>query len=244
MIEENHIKRAQFEHSIAILVGQFPSSFHIKPKYVPYRRVTAIPNLPSRLLERRPDVVAAQMRVKSAAANIGVVKAAFFPTINLFGTLGGQSADISKLFSANSLYWSLGPSAGTTVVSLVKPMVTWTIFNGFKLQADLSKAWATLRATSAAYRQTVLQSFREVEDALVEIYRTDSALDNQKHALQSAKIQYQEALNRVKIGVYSELDVAAIEVQYRQAQIVLIALQTRRQVASVNLIKALGGSWH
>lgn len=243
MIEENQIKRAQFEHSIAVLVGQFPSTFHIKPMHTPYRRVTPLTSLPSRLLERRPDIVAAQMRVKSAAANIGVVKAAFFPVVSLFGTLGGQSAELSRLFSANSLYWSLGPSAGTTVVSLVKPMVTWTVFNGFKLQADLSKAWTTLRATSAAYRQTVLQSFREVEDALVEIYRTDRALDNQKNVLKSAKIQYKQALVRMKTGVYSDLDLAPIEIQYRQAEITLIALQTRRQIASVNLIKALGGSW-
>ena len=243
MLEENQIKRAQFEHSIAILVGQFPATFHIKPKKVPYRRVTVMPQLPSRLLERRPDVVAAQMRVKSAAANIGVVKAAFFPVISLFGTLGAQSAELSRLFSANSLYWSLGPSAGTTVVSLVKPMVTWTVFNGFKLQADLSKAWSTLRATSAAYRQTVLQSFREVEDALAELYRTDRALNHQKNSLKSAQIQYQQARVRMKNGFFSYLDLAPFEIQYRQAEIALIALQTRRQIASVNLIKALGGSW-
>jgi NodT family efflux transporter outer membrane factor (OMF) lipoprotein len=243
LIQENQVKRGQFEHSIAVLIGQMPSTFHIKPHANPYRLVTPAPHLPSRLLERRPDIVAAQMRVKSAAANIGVVKAAFFPVVSLFGTLGAQSGELSRLFSANSLYWSLGPSAGTTVVSLVKPMVTWTVFNGFKLQADLSKAWATLRATSAAYRQTVLQSFREVEDALLELYRTDKALDAQKTALKSATIQYQQALIRLNKGVYSYLDVAPVEVQYHQAQIAIIALETRRQIVSVNLIKALGGSW-
>lgn len=239
----NQIKRAQLEHAIALLVGETPSLFNICPAKVPYRRVSIKPEMPSLLLERRPDVVAAQYRVMSAQSNIGYARAAFFPAINLFGILGVQSSELGNLFARNSLYWSLGPTAGTTVVSLVKPMVTQTVFDGFKLPAQLSKAWVLFKEASSFYREVVLKAIKEVEDQLIAIQKLDEQLIIANQEYQSVCAEYQQALNRHQAGINTYLQVAPTELKKLQIQIKIIQLQTRRQIASVELIKALGGSW-
>ena len=239
----NQIKRSQLEHSIAVLTGETPSLFNICPAVIPFRKVSIYPRIPSLLLERRPDVVAAQYRVMSAKANIGYARAAFFPAINLFGLFGGQSSDITHLFSKGSLFWSLGPSAGTTVVALIRPMVSQTIFDGFRLPSQLNQAWYALKLYSAQYRQTVLTAFKEVEDQLVEIRKVDENIEITKQDLQAVDRQYYQALQRQKGGITTYIEVAPFAVNKLQLEIDMISLQARRQIASVALIKALGGSW-
>ena len=244
MATENKLRRAQLEHAIAILTGQVPANFSIKPRHHAFHLVTISPELPSTLLERRPDVAAAELRVKSANAAIGVARAAFFPTFNLFATVGGQSSHLPDLFSAKSLFWAVGPTAGTTIVSLVQPMTTWVLFDGFKLQAMLGKAKAGVHEAAAAYRQTVLTAVKEVEDNLISIHRLDQEIQTQSASLHAEKRALAQANYRWRGGIATYIDVAPIEYKVLQSNITLFSLRTRRQLASVELVKALGGGWH
>lgn len=243
LIPENRLQRAQLEHAIAVLIGLPPANFKIAMQRTHFHRVTIDPELPSTLLERRPDVAAAELRVQSANANIGIARAAFFPAFNLFATAGGQSSQLPQLFSSNSLYWALGPTAGTTIVSFVQPMITWTIFDGFRLQAHLSKAKDALYESAAAYRQTVLIAFKEVEDKLVSVHRLDEAIVAQTAATQAAERALHQVNLRLQGGLATDIEVAPIENQALQEEIALDTLKLRRQKASIELIKALGGGW-
>ena len=243
LIFENRLQRAHLEHAIAVLIGVPPANFKINTQETDFHRITIAPELPSTLLERRPDVAAAELRVQSANANIGIAKAAFFPALNLFATAGGQSSQLPQLFSTNSLYWALGPTAGTTIVSFVQPMITWTIFDGFRVKAQLSKAKDALYESAAAYRQTVLLAFKEVEDKLVSIHQLDEEIVIQTAATQAAERALRQVILRLQGGVVTYIEVAPIENQALQEKIALGTLKLRRQKASVELVKALGGGW-
>ena len=237
---EMRLKRAKIKHAIAVLVGEIPANFTVPPARAPLKLVTIAPALPSTLLERRPDIAAAEQRVKAANASIGVARAAFFPYLNLVSMVGFQSAQLSQLISTPSLIWSLGPGIG---LSLVQPEITQVIFDGFKLQALLSKAKASYFESVSIYRQTVLTAFQQVEDALVAIRRLDQENKTQGLSTRAAKRALYQANRLYHGGLVTYLEVVITENQALQAELALIDIRTRRQLASVQLIKALGGGW-
>lgn len=234
------LKQAQLEHAIAILVGEIPSSFTMPSAKTAIKPIKIAAELPSTLLERRPDIAAAQLRVQAANAEIGVACAAFFPSLNLISFLAFGSQSLGNLFSKPSLIWSLGPP---TVLALVQPMAQLVIFDGGRLTGLLNNAKASYFETVASYRQTVLSAFQEVEDSLVAIRRLDEELRSQTAATTAAKRALMQANYRYQGGLTTYLNVVVSENLALQAELASINVRTRRQISSVQLIKALGGGW-
>ena len=235
------LRRAQMEHAIAVLSGENPSMFSIKPRHTPFKLVTIAPELPSTLLERRPDIAAIEQLMLAANASIGVARSAYFPHLNMFALIGAQSSTLSDLFKTQSLIWSLGPS---TALSLIVPEINQVIFDGFEIQAYIAKAKASYFEAVNSYRQSVLTAFREVEDNLVAIRRLDEEHQTQTRATTAAKRALYQANHRYQGGLVTYLNVVISENEALQSELSLISIKTRRQLASVQLIKALGGGWH
>ena len=240
MATDIRLQRAQLEHAIAVLTGEIPANFKIHSTKSTMKRVTVLPKLPSTLLEQRPDIAAAVERVKAANANIGVARAAFFPEFELTSLLWGQSNQLSKIFNVSNLFWSLG---APTTLAIIQPAMTQIIFDGFKLQGLLKQAKASYFEVVSAYRQTVLVAFQEVEDNLVALHRLDQEIQTQTASSQAAYRALFHANKRYSGGVATFLDVVVTENEALQSELALVTLRTRRQVASVQLIKALGGGW-
>lgn len=240
MAADMRLQRAQLEHAIAVLIGEIPSNFSLAPAKSPRVFLAIAPNLPSTILERRPDIVAAESRVIAANANIGVARAAFFPVIDLTGSGGFQSRSLSNLISKPSLFWSLGP---LSLLSLTQPVAEVTLFDGGRLRGLLNQAKAQYFETVATYRQTVLTAFQEVEDNLVAIIQLDKEYQSQKAATRAAKRAWDQELYRYKGGLVTFLQVVVVENAALQSKLSLINIYTRRQIASIQLIKALGGGW-
>jgi NodT family efflux transporter outer membrane factor (OMF) lipoprotein len=240
MASDNRLKRAQLEHAIAVLVGIIPSNFSLPPAKLTKNYLAIEPNIPSTLLERRPDIIAAEARVHAANANIGVAKAAFFPLINLTGVLGFQSKSLANLISKPSLFWALG---APSLLTLTQPLAEVTIFDGGRLRGLLNQAKAQYFETVATYRQTVLTAFQEVEDSLIALHQLDKELKSQKAAAIAARKAWQQELFRYKGGLVTFLQVVIVENIALQSELELVTVRTRRQVASIQLIKALGGGW-
>lgn len=239
-----HLIRAKYEHAIAVLVGKAPSCFNLKPKYPSLlHSVNIYPALPATLLERRPDIAAAEQRVFAANARIGVSRAAFFPDINFGAALGFESAKLSTLFETPSLIWALGPSALALFNRITMPVITQTIFDGGRLIYLNKAAWAEYSEVIANYRQTVLTAFQEVEDNLVALRQLDREKKTQAWAFQAAQRAVQQALYQYKGGLTTYLNVSVVQTMALQNQLNLIDVSTRRHLASVQLIKALGGGW-
>ena len=237
---DNKLKRAQLEHAIAILIGDIPANFNLRSSSKPFKLVSVAPDLPSTLMMRRPDIAAAGERVRSANAQIGVARAAFFPQFNLVSLIGVQSSQLSNLFSKPSLIWSLGPS---TALTLIQPEISQVIFDGYKIKNLLNKAKASYYESVSAYKETSLNAFREVEDYLVAIHRLDQEHGTQSTATKAAKNALYQANQRYRGGLVTYLDVVVYENQALQSELSLISINTRRQLASIQLIKALGGGW-
>jgi NodT family efflux transporter outer membrane factor (OMF) lipoprotein len=242
---DNRIKRGNFEHAIAILIGQVPATFSL-PVIKDWHNclVTTIPPLPSCLLERRPDIAEAEQLVIAANANIGVARAAFFPQVNLGGGIGFESSSLSKLFNQKSLVWSLGPLSDVRgFISNTTPLITQILFDAGRTQAITNQTVAKYFETVANYRQTVLNSFREVEDALLAIRQLDRENRTQSAAAAAACQTSRHAVNRNRIGITTYLDTLVVDIIALQAKLSVINIQTERQIASVQLIRALGGGW-
>lgn len=237
---DTRLKRAQFEHAIAVLVGQIPSNFSLTPGKLPSSYLAIGPNVPSTLLERRPDIVEAESLVQAANANIGVARAAFFPVIDLTGTGGFQSQSFSNLFSKPSLFWSLGPFS---LLTLAQPLVQQTVFDGGRLRGLLNQAKAQYFETVAQYRQTVLTAFQDVEDSLIAIHQLDKEIHTQELATRAAIRAWNQGIYRYKGGLVTFLQVVIVENLALQSELSLVDIRTRRQISSVQLIKALGGGW-
>jgi NodT family efflux transporter outer membrane factor (OMF) lipoprotein len=225
------VQRAQFEHAIAILLGKPPAEFSLPPV-----SITAIPpaipmSLPSQLLERRPDIAAAERRMAAANAQIGIAQAAFYPTVALGAAVGLESSSLTNLFSWPSALWSLGAS----VVELV--------FDGGRRQAVTEQTKAAYDATVATYRQTVLTAFQSVEDTLSTLRILEEEAAQQAKAVQAAEAALLLAINRYKGGITTYLEVVVAQSVALTAERTAIDLLTRRMVATVQLIKALGGLW-
>jgi NodT family efflux transporter outer membrane factor (OMF) lipoprotein len=224
-------KRALLEHAIAVLVGASPSEFRLEPSTESIA-LPAIPvGVPSELLQRRPDVAAAERRVAAANARIGVARAAYFPTLTLSGQGGVQSSVMGDLLSLPSSYWAIGPSLAVY------------LFDGGKRRAQLDSAKAATSEAGARYRSVVLASFRQVEDNLTLLGDLGTATDQQQDAASAAQTALNLALARYQRGAVSYLDVVQAQSAQLEAQRSVIALRTQQLDANVNLIHALGGGW-
>lgn len=235
-----HLEHAQLDHAIAVLVGEVPANFNLAASKAKRRWIELGPKLPSTLLERRPDIAAAEQRVKAANAEIGVACAAFFPSIELTTVAGFESQVLGKLISAPSLFWSLG---AVNALSVTQPLATQVIFDGGRLRGLLNTAKASYYETVATYRQTVLTAFQEVEDGLAGLHWLDEENRTQEAGTLAAERALDQARKRYFGGITNYLDVIVNENIALSAELSLVNLQTRRQLASLQLIKALGGGW-
>lgn len=225
------VQRAQVIHAIATLIGVPASSFSLPPKIeaIPVPQIPA--GVPSQLLERRPDIAAAERRVAADNAQIGLAKAAFYPDLTLSATVGLESTFFSPWLTAPSLFWSIGPQ------------LVGTLFDGGKREAALKGATAQYDSSVADYRQTVLVAFQQVEDNLSALDSLASEAQSQRRATAAAELSLKLTQNRYQAGAVSYLDVVteqtiALTNERTEAQI-----QARRVEASVQLLKALGGGW-
>jgi NodT family efflux transporter outer membrane factor (OMF) lipoprotein len=225
------VARAQFEHAIAVLTGQTASTFSIPPA-----PLTASPppiplGVPSELLERRPDIAAAERRVASANAQIGIAVSAYYPQISLSAGGGLESMAIGTLFEGPSALWSVGGSAFETVL------------DGGRRRAVTQQARDNHAATVASYRENVLEAFQQVEDNLAALRLLDQELTTQKIAVASARRSVDLSTARYKRGITTYLEVLTAQSIALSDERIAADLTTRRMTASVQLVKALGGGW-
>lgn len=226
-----HTTRAQYEHAIALLVGEPAGGFSLPVRTLD-TKVPAIPTgLPSQLLERRPDIAAAERTMAEYNALIGIGKAAYYPDISL--TLGGgtESPTWANLFNWNNRYWSLAPS------------VSETVFDGGKRKATLAQYHAQYEANVATYKQTVLTAFKEVEDYLVASRQLADQVGKERQAADDYTRYREIALTRYKTGLDTYLNVLTAETSLLSTQLTLEQLRTQQMTATVELIAALGGGW-
>jgi NodT family efflux transporter outer membrane factor (OMF) lipoprotein len=224
-------QRALIEHSIAVLVGESASGFTIEPRLVDITLPNVPAGVPSTLLQRRPDIAAAQRRIAAANADIGVARAAFFPSVTLSALFGFQSSDSGNLIRAPNTYWAIGPSLFAT------------LFDGGKRTAEVARTRAVLDEAGATYRGVVLNAFKQVEDnlALLGYYR--EAADSEREALAAAQRSLDYATTRYREGAVNYLEVVTSQTATLQTQRDALDLDTRQRRASVQLIRALGGGW-
>ncbi len=225
------VLRAELEHAIAVLVGEPASLFSIPP--VPLAAsVPAIPaGVPSGLLERRPDVAAAERTAAAANAQIGFIMSAFYPTVTLNGSGGFESTDLSKWLTWPSRFWSLGPS------------VSEFVFEGGLRRAQTEQARAAYDAAVATYRETVLTAFQQVEDNLAALRILENEASAQERAVNAAKRSLNQALNQYKIGTTSYLTVVTAQTALLTNEVTANSILYRRMAAAVGLVQALGGGW-
>ncbi len=225
------VQRAQLEHAIATLLGKPASVFSI-PKAPLNQSIPPIPaGVPSALLERRPDIAAAERTMAAANAQIGVAMAAYYPTITLSATTGFEAATTPLWFTWPSRFWSLGAAAAQT------------IFQGGALVAQTDAARAAYDATVAAYRQTVLTGFQEVEDNLAALRILENEKKVQDEAVKAAKLSVTLSTNQYQAGTISVLDLLVVVTNARNNERTAAVIQGNRLSASALLIKALGGGW-
>ncbi len=223
--------RDQFEHAVAVLIGQPASSFNLDPAPLPAIPPVPPPGLPSDLLERRPDIAEAERKVASANEQIGIARAAFFPTITL-GLVGGfESGQFPNWLTGPSALWAIGATAAETV------------FDAGKRRAVSDQAIATYDELIADYQQTVLVSFQQVEDSLSDLRVLDEEAKTQDAAVAAANRALDQATNRYKGGIDTYLSVITAQSAALTNERVAVSLLTRRLTSTVLLVKALGGGW-
>lgn len=226
------LRRAQLEHAIAILTGVPPAEFNLPPKPLLEAAPPAVTaGLPGSLLERRPDIAAAERRAFSANAEIGVARAAFFPTLTLSAMGGFESALPSQWLTAPSRIWSLGPALNLPV------------FDGGQRNGVTDQALAAFDEAAANYRQSVLDAYRDVEDNLIALRQLASESDSQAGAVAASGRALHQAELRYTGGLVTYLEVAQQQNNALQAQLSAADIAARRMTASIALVKALGGGW-
>jgi outer membrane protein, multidrug efflux system len=225
-------QRDQFEHSIATLVGRPAPVFALAPETGP-RLAPAVPvGVPSDVLQRRPDVASAERAMAAANAQIGIARAAYYPSITLNPTLGADSRQLAQLFDAPSLLWSLGAA------------ITQPLFDAGRTAANVASARAGYEAAAGNYRRVVLTAMQEVQDGISGSAALDRALDQARLAVASAERVLQLANDRYEGGAAAYLDVITAQQSLLTAQRQQAQLLGQRLLVSVFLIKALGGDWH
>ena len=225
------VQRAQLEHAIAILIGKPPAEFSLARIALD----VAIPSvplaLPSEVLERRPDIAAAERRVAAANAQVGVAQAAFFPALTLSASGGFQSSTLAQLLTLPSRFWAIGPA------------LAQSIFDAGLRRALTDQAIAVFDANVAAYRQTVLGGFQEVEDNLAALRILEQEANVQDDAVQAARQSVDLTLNQYKAGTVSYLNVVLVQTARLANERTAVGIRGQRLTATVTLVKALGGGW-
>ena len=233
---DTEVLRAQYEHAIAVLMGRTPSEFSIPTTPLGGRGTVepppTPPGLPSELLERRPDIAAAERRVAAANDQIGVARAAFYPTVTLAAQFGLESSSLLNLLTWPSRFWSVGPT------------LAQTLWDGGRRRAMTEQAQAAYDASAANYRQTVLSAFQEVEDDVSSLRLLDRESGEQGRAVIAAERSLALASNRYQGGITTYLEVITAQSIALTNERTGVELNTRRMTASVDLVKALGGGWN
>jgi NodT family efflux transporter outer membrane factor (OMF) lipoprotein len=225
------VARAQFEHAIAVLTGRVASNFSIPVKSLDSSPPPIPVGVPSQLVERRPDVAAAERAMAQANAQIGIAYAAYFPTVTLSSSSGFSSATFGQLFNASNHTWSIGPS------------VSETVFDAGLRSATVRQNVATYNADLAAYRQSVLTSFQQVEDGFAQVRILSKQLIQQQQAERSAQEFLKLEMGRYETGIDPYVDVVTAQTTLLSDQQSVITVRISEMMGAVALIKALGGGW-
>jgi len=226
------VQRAQLEHAIAILTGKPPADFSLTPVTFAPTQIKIPVGIPSDLLERRPDIASAERKMAAANAQIGVAKAAYYPSISLSGSLGYASAELASLFTSPSFFWAIGPMA-----------LAATLFDGGARKAQTEQAMAAYDGTVAFYRQTVLTGFQNVEDNLAALRILDEEAQMQEQAVNYAHESVTLTTNQYRAGIVSYLNVVTTQIIALTNERAAISISGQRLNAAVLLVKALGGGW-
>ena len=226
------VQRAQLEHAIAVLTGAAPSALAI-PRQSTYDAVLPVipPGLPSALLERRPDVAAAERRMAAANAQIGAAQAAYFPALTLSGTAGFRSIEAATWLTAPAHFWTIGPA------------LAMNIFDAGLRRAQTRQAIAAYDATVANYRATALTALQDVEDNLAALRILEEEAKVEAEAVDAARQSVQLTINQYKAGTVSYLNVVTVQAQLLAEERNAVNLLNRRLAATVALVKAIGGGW-
>jgi NodT family efflux transporter outer membrane factor (OMF) lipoprotein len=225
------VARAQYEHAAAVLVGKPPAEFTLPPLPLTAPPPAIPVGVPSELLERRPDIAAAERTVASANAQIGLAKTAYYPLVNIFASGGFESGSITTLFQGPSALWAVGAS------------VAQTIFDGGRRRASNDQAEASYDSTVATYRQTVLTAFQQVEDNLAALRILEQEAGVQARAVEAAQNSLDLSNTRYEGGVTSYLEVITAQNAALSDEVTAVNLLGRRMGSAVLLIEALGGGW-
>ncbi|WP_251862759.1 efflux transporter outer membrane subunit [Achromobacter sp. Marseille-Q4962] len=228
-------RRAASEHALAVLLGRAPSDFSLPPQPLETVAVSVPAGLPSALLERRPDIAAAERAMAAANARVGVAKSAFFPRLDITGAFGFESSELGNLFEWSSRSFLLGPLVGTAL--------SLPLFDGGRRQAGLDRARAVYEEDVARYRQTVLNAFREVEDNLANLRILADQTRAQDDAVQAAARAARLSHTQYREGSISYLDVIEADRSVLLQQRVAVQLSGERARSTVDLVRALGGGW-
>ncbi len=226
------VLRSQYEHAVAILIGKPPANFSLPPLPLATLPPKIPLSMPSELLERRPDIAAAERRLAAANAQIGVAKSAYYPVISLGATGGFESASISNLLTGPSGLWSLGVSA------------IGTIFDGGRRHALTDEARAAYDSQVATYRQNVLTAFQQVEDNLAAVRILENEAKVQEEAVAAAQRSLDLSVTRYQGGVTNYLEVTTAQTAALSNQVTAVNILGRRMANTVLLIQALGGGWN
>lgn len=228
---DNGVARAQYEHAIATLIGEPASTFSLPPMPLAAEPPVTPVDVPSALLERRPDIAAAERRAAAANEQIGVAISAFFPTLTLSASGGFESSVWSQLFTLPARFWTVGPQLAAT------------LFDAGLRAAQTEAARATYDQDVAAYRLSVLSAFQDVEDNLASQRILAQEIDVQRQAVENAQHSLAIVTNQYKAGTVAYLNVLTAQATAFTAQQKLASIAGQRMVSSVGLVKALGGGW-
>ena len=225
------ILRAQYEHAVAVLIGKPPEEFSI-----PVRPITAAPppipiGMPSLLLQRRPDIAAAERSMAEANAAIGIAYAAYYPSLTISGDFGTEGSVLKQLAEWSSRFWSVGGS------------ISETVYEGGLRRATVNQYIATYNADLASYRQTVLTAFQQVEDYLAQVRILSRQIVQEQQVVASAQEALSLELNRYKTGIDPYIDVVTLQMTVLGDQTTLVTLQIDEMTGAVELVEALGGGW-
>ena len=231
LVAQTLAARAISEHAIAALIGESASEFSIEPR----QSVIVLPDVPvgvpATLVQRRPDIAAAERRVAANNASVGVARAAFFPSITLSSTTGYQSTAGGSWITAPNIFWSIGTS------------LLFDVFDAGKRKAQVAQAQAALDESGSVYRSVVLAAFQQVEDGLAQVHHYRTAATEENAAMTAAERSLNFSLTQYREGAVSYLEVVTSQTVTLQTQLESLNLDTTQLRASVQLIRALGGGW-